>query len=98
MIDPKWLRVDPDRVRRSQAARRASVELVDDLIAADETRRQSILTSETLRAEQKSLGKQVAQAKGDEKTALLERTKQLAAEVKATAAATAEAEEKFDEL
>ena len=98
MIDPKWLRVDPDRVRRSQAARRASVELVDDLIAADEARRQSILTSETLRAEQKSLGKQVAQAKGDEKTALLERTKQLAAEVKATAAATAEAEEKFDEL
>ena len=35
MIDPKWLRTDPDRVRRSQAARGASVELVDELIAAD---------------------------------------------------------------
>ena len=98
MIDPKWLRVDPDRVRRSQAARRASVELVDELIAADESRRESILASETLRAEQKALGKQVAQAKGDEKAALLERTKQLAADVKATQAATTEAEGRFDAL
>ena len=38
MIDPKWLRSDPDRIRRSQAARGASVELVDELIAADEAR------------------------------------------------------------
>ena len=45
MIDPKWLRVDPDRVRRSQAARGASVELVDELIAADESRRAAILAS-----------------------------------------------------
>ncbi len=98
MIDPKWLRVDPDRVRRSQAARGDSVELVDQLIAADEARRSSILTSETLRAEQKQLGKQVAKAKGDEKAALLERTKKLAADVKATQAATSEAEATFDDL
>lgn len=98
MIDPKWLRVDPDRVRRSQAARGASVELVDELIAADEARRASILTSETLRAEQKSLGKGVAKASGEEKTRLLGRTKELAAEVKATQAQTAEAEARFDEL
>ena len=53
MIDPKWLRTDPDRIRRSQAARGASVELVDDLITADEARRSAILSFETLRAEQK---------------------------------------------
>ena len=98
MIDPKWLRSDPDRVRRSQAARGASVELVDELIAADEARRSSILTSEQLRAEQKSLGKQVARAQGEEKQALLERTRQLAADVKSTQAATGEAEARFDEL
>ena len=98
MIDPKWLRVDPDRVRRSQAARGASVELVDDLIAADEARRSAILTAETLRAEQKSLGKDVARAQGEEKQALLVRTKELAAEVKATQAAAAAAGETFDEL
>ena len=98
MIDPKWLRVDPDRVRRSQAARGASVELVDDLIAADEARRSAILTAETLRAEQKSLGKDVARAQGEEKQALLARTKELAAEVKATQAAAAAAGNTFDEL
>ena len=75
MIDPKWLRTDPDRIRRSQAARGASVELVDELIGADEARRAAILAFETLRAEQKGLGKQVAQAKGDERQTLLERTK-----------------------
>ena len=98
MIDPTWLRVDPDRVRRSQAARGASVELVDDLIAADEARRSAILTAETLRAEQKSLGKDVARAQGEEKQALLARTKELAAEVKATQAAAAAAGNTFDEL
>ena len=98
MIDPKWLRTDPDRVRRSQAARGASVGLVDDLIAADEARRSSILTAETLRAEQKSLGKDVAKAQGEEKQALLARTKELAAEVKTTQAAAAAAGETFDEL
>ncbi|AQP43469.1 serine--tRNA ligase [Tessaracoccus flavus] len=98
MIDPKWLRSDPDRIRRSQAARGASVELVDELIAADEARRASILTSEQLRAEQKSLGKQVARAQGEEKQELLSRTKQLAADVKTTQGATVEAEAKFDDL
>ena len=98
MIDPKWLRVDPDRVRRSQAARGASVELVDELIAADESRRAAILASETQRAEQKSLGKQVAQAKGEEKAALLAATKQLAADVKASQVATGEAESRYAEL
>jgi seryl-tRNA synthetase len=39
VIDPKILRTDPDAVRRSQAIRGESVDLVDDLIAADERRR-----------------------------------------------------------
>mgnify|MGYP001650573973 CR=1 FL=1 len=36
MIDPKLLRTDPDRVRRSQRARGESVALVDEALAADE--------------------------------------------------------------
>ena len=98
MIDPKWLRTDPDRIRRSQAARGASVELVDDLIDADESRRSTILTYETLRAEQKGLGKEVAKAKGDERAALLQRTGQLAADVKAAQSAVDTIEERFTEL
>jgi len=98
VIDPKLLRTDPDLLRRAQAARGESVELVDELVSADEARRSAIASFETQRAEQKDLGKQVAQAKGEEKAALLARTKELAAGVKAAEAASNEAGAKFDEL
>jgi seryl-tRNA synthetase len=83
MLDLKLLRDDPEAVRASQRARREDPELVDEVLAADERRRAAIVTYERVRAEQKELGRQVAQAKGDEKAALLARTKDLAAEVKA---------------
>ncbi len=98
MIDPKLLRTEPDRLRAAQEARGESVALVDELIAADETRRSSIAAFESLRAEQKSLGKDVARAKGDEKAALITRTRELAAQVKAADAAATEAGARFDEL
>ncbi|MGJ6980543.1 serine--tRNA ligase [Aestuariimicrobium soli] len=98
MIDPKLLRTDPDRIRRSQTARGESVEIVDELIAADEARRSGIVAFESLRAEQKDLGKQVAQASGDEKAALLARTKDLAARVKAAQAEADAAGTRYDEL
>ena len=98
MIDTKVLRADPDRIRRSQAARGESVELVDELLAADEKRRSSIVAFEQLRAEQKSMGKQVARAQGEEREQLLARTKELAAEVKAAEAAGNEADERFTSL
>ena len=98
MIDPLVLRHDPDRVRDSQERRGESTELVDQVVAADESRRSTIAAFENLRAEQKSMGKQVAKAQGDEKQALLERTKQLASEVKAAQAAADEAEVAYNEL
>ncbi|MFT3971592.1 MAG: serine--tRNA ligase [Micropruina sp.] len=98
MIDPKLLRTEPDRLRAAQEARGESVALVDELIVADEARRSSIAAFEALRAEQKSLGKDVACAKGDEKAALIARTRALAAQVKAADAAASEAAARFDEL
>lgn len=98
MIDPKLLRSNPDRIRRSQEARGESVELVDELVAADEARRTSIARFEELRAQQKAAGKDVAKAKGDEKAALLASVKQLAADVKTAESAVNEAEERFTEL
>jgi seryl-tRNA synthetase len=83
VIDPKLLRTNPDLIRRSQEARGESVELVDKLVSADEARRSAIATFENLRAEQKELGKQVAQAKGEEKAAVLARTRDLSVQVKA---------------
>ncbi|MEX0427834.1 serine--tRNA ligase [Nocardioides sp. DS6] len=92
MIDPRILREDPDRVRASQAKRGLSGDPVDRALSADEARRQTIMAFEARRAEQKSMGKQVAQAKGEEKAALLAQTKALAAEVKTLEAAQDAAE------
>ncbi len=98
MIDPKLLRTDPDLVRRSQEARGESVGLVDDLVAADAARRDSIASFEALRAEQKELGKLVPKAVGDEKQALLARTKDLAGQVKEAESASLAAAAQFDEF
>ncbi len=98
MLDAKSLRDDPEAVRASQRARREDPALVDAVLAADETRRASIAAFDRLRAEQKAIGREVAKATGDEKAALLVRTKQLAADVRAAEAAQGEASTTYDTL
>ena len=98
MIDPKLLRTEPDRLRAAQEARGESVELVDRLVEADAARRSAIAAFESLRAEQESVGRDVARAKGDEKAALIARTRALAEQVKAASAEADEAGARFDEL
>jgi seryl-tRNA synthetase len=98
MLDPKLLRDDPEAVRASQRARLEDPGLVDETLAAGDRRRSAIAAFDRLRAEQKSLGREVARAKGDEKAALLVRTKTLSAEVKAADAAQNEAAAEYDGL
>jgi seryl-tRNA synthetase len=93
MIDPRLLREEPDRVRAAQAKRGLSDEVVDRAISADETRRSAIAEYERLRAEQKTLGKQIPQAAPEEKATLLQQTKELSGRVKAAEAAQSEAED-----
>jgi seryl-tRNA synthetase len=95
VIDLRLLRDDPDAVRASQRARGESESVVDDLLRADQARRAAVQRFETLRAEQKQLGKQVSRATGEEKAALLARTKELSGEVKAAEAAVTEAEQRL---
>ncbi|WP_310528807.1 serine--tRNA ligase [Nocardioides sp.] len=97
MIDARLLRDDPDRIRAAQVKRGLSPDVVDRALAADESRRSAIATYEARRAEQKSLGKQVAQAQGEEKAELLARTKALSAEVKDLEVTQAAAEAEWDE-
>jgi seryl-tRNA synthetase len=83
VIDLKLVRDDPDRVRASQSARGEDPALVDALLAADEQRRAAVLRFDTVRGEQKTLGKAVASAGSDaERQPLLARAKDLAAEVR----------------
>jgi seryl-tRNA synthetase len=94
VIDLRVLREDPDRARASQRARGEDPTLVDQVLAADELRRSSAVRFDDLRSEQKSHGKRVAQASGEEKAALIARGQELAAEVKAADTAQGEAAER----
>lgn len=98
MIDLRLLREDPDLVRASQTARGDDPHLVDEVLDADARRRSALTEFETLRAEQKSLGKLVAKAQGDEKHALLTRGRHLAEQVKALQADAEAAEAVATEL
>ena len=93
MIDIKFIRENPDAVRASQKGRGEDTSIVDQLLALDETRRAAINEFESLRAEQNTLSKSVGAAKGDEKAALLENSKELANKVKIADTKRAEIEE-----
>lgn len=82
MLDLRAVRADPDRVRASQRARGEDPALVDALISADEDRRSALARFEQLRAEQKSLSKEIPKADPARKQDLLARTKDLSAQVK----------------
>jgi seryl-tRNA synthetase len=98
MIDLTALRQDPDAVKRSQAARGESVELVDQVVVADVARRTALGEFESLRANQKAIGAQVAKAQGDEKQALLTETKTLSDQVKAAENSLREMDANLDAL
>lgn len=85
-------------MRASQRARGEDVELVDALLSADERRRSSSVRFDELRAEQKSLGKLIPKAAGDEKAELLKKAGELSAAVKAADAAQDEAKEETQAL
>ncbi len=95
MIDPQLLRDDPELFKASQRARGESVDLVDVALAADLNRRGAIAESESLRATQKTLGKRVAKASGEEKSGLLAEAQLLAARVKELAQSAADAEVEY---
>jgi seryl-tRNA synthetase len=98
VIDLRTLREDPEAVRASQLARGEDTALVDALLSADERRRSAVAAADTLRAEQKQLGKQVGRSRGEERDALLARGKELAAAVRAAEAVQSTAEAELAEL
>jgi seryl-tRNA synthetase len=95
VIDLRALREDPDRLRASQRARGEDDAIIDIVLELDERRRSALTSFEQLRAEQKSAGKLVSKARGDERQALLDRAKELSQQVKE---AEAEAGRLEDEL
>jgi seryl-tRNA synthetase len=95
VIDLKVLREDPEAVRRSQQRRGEDPTVVDALLVADTDRRAAISAADTLRAEQKAASRSVGSASPEDRPALLERAKQLSADVKDAEVRQAEAEAAF---
>lgn len=112
MIDPVILRTDPDRIRESQRRRGEDESVVDRLIEADQQARDERQRFDGLRAEQKTLGKQIGPLQGKLKNAddatqpelqaqvdeLMAKAQTLADEVKAADAAADAAAERTDAL
>src|SRR3977135_4734714 len=95
VIDLKLLRENPVGGRASQRAGGEDPGLVDALLEADVARRAAVSAADNLRAEQKSVSKQVGKASPDERPVLLEQAKAFADKVKAAEAEQGEAEKAF---
>ncbi|GAB2657691.1 serine--tRNA ligase [Gordonia jinhuaensis] len=95
MIDLKIVREDPELVRRSQRTRGADPALVDELLAADSARRAAIAEADSLRSEQKALGKKVGKASPEERETLLAQGRVLADRVKEAGALESAADEQM---
>lgn len=93
MIDLKLLRENPDLVRESQKNRGADPGLVDELLQADEARREAIQRADELRSEQKAFGRKIGQAAPEDRPKLLEGSNELKAKVKEAEEAQKAAEE-----
>lgn len=98
MIDLRYLRENAETVRASQRARGEDEGLVDQAIAADETRRTSLTAFEQLRAEQKEVSRSVGKASPEERPGILANAKELAERVKQLEADAREAEAQLNEL
>ena len=77
MIDLQRLRDEPELFKASQRARGGDESLVDQVLSADTARRAALTEFEAARAQQKDFGKRVAQAKGEEKAALVAQAQEL---------------------
>ncbi|WP_405219496.1 serine--tRNA ligase [Agrococcus sp. Ld7] len=95
MIDLQLLRDQPDLVRESQERRGDPVAHVDAALLAESARRAAITEYEGLRAEQNAHAKLVGTASKEERPALIEQGKSLAAGVKDAQGRVSEAEAAF---
>jgi seryl-tRNA synthetase len=91
MLDIKLIREDPEPFRQA-LARRGLAERVDELLAADERRRELTQRVEALRAEQNRASKAIGRASGDEKQTLIGEVAKVSAELKELEPELAEAE------
>ncbi|HLS01632.1 MAG TPA: serine--tRNA ligase [Beutenbergiaceae bacterium] len=98
MIDLKALRDNPEQARASQTARGEDPGLVDELLAADARRRDTLQAFESLRAQQNQASRKIGKASPEERPGLVEQTKELTEQVRVAESEANAAQEHLDEL
>ncbi|MGO1948637.1 MAG: serine--tRNA ligase, partial [Mycobacteriaceae bacterium] len=102
MIDLKFLRENPDTVRESQRTRGEDPSLVDQLLEADQHRREAIGAADAARTEakafSKSMGKRMKDATPEERDALREEGQVYSAKAKELDAEQTGAEQAVHDL
>ena len=99
MLDLRLIRRDPDAVRAA-LARRGDASRLDEVLDLDEDWRAATASAERLRAEQKAASDSIGAAKrsGDDAAPLLERMRDMSAQVKALTERAREAEERLQSV
>lgn len=99
MLDMKVIREEPGRVKQALGDREAEFD-VDGLLALDARRRELIGRTEALKAERNANSKKVAELKkkGEDASALIDRTRQIGDEIKGIDAELSELETRIGEL
>jgi seryl-tRNA synthetase len=97
VLDVKAIRDDPTTFRAG-LARRGLGEAVDDLLSADERRRELTQRVDDLRAAQNRASKEIGKASGDEKQALIDEVAEVSSELKRLEPELADAEAALNDL
>jgi seryl-tRNA synthetase len=84
MLDAKFVRAEPDRVRQALIYKNCDPELLDQFLALDEKRRTLLYEVEQLKAERNAVSEQIAQMKRDRKDATsdIERMREVSQRIK----------------
>ncbi|MGA7270117.1 MAG: serine--tRNA ligase [Acidimicrobiia bacterium] len=97
MIDPRFLRDNPDLIRRSLARRGADIDL-DAIISLEEEARAAQTEAEQARAAQREAGKDIARLEGPAKESAIASVQELADRVKTLTARADELRSEFDQV
>jgi seryl-tRNA synthetase len=97
MLDLKLLRDEPEGLRAA-LARRGADRLLDDVLAADATRREIVHKVDEMKHEQNQINKVVAKATPQEREELLERARALKADIEALEPQLKDADEQLEML
>jgi len=100
MLDAKFVRAEPDKVRQAMIYKNADTALLDEFLKLDEKRRALLYEVEQLKAERNAVSEQIAQMKREKKDAAseIERMRQVSQRIKQMDSEVSEVEARLTDV